>query len=303
MNKLFDCHCDTLTKAMEYHQNLYDNKLHNDIKRLNKYSTPVQIFAIWLEKQYLSSAFDNTIEAIDFFNLQVDKYSSNITTDYGDKSKLRAILSVEGGEAIEGSLDKLNILYEKGIRLMTLTWNHKNEIGYGALLGCNNGLTDFGKNVVREMNKLNMIIDVSHLNEKGFWDVYNITEKPFIASHSNSYTICHHNRNLKVDQVRAIIEADGIIGINLYPVFIDGDKGSTDNILRHIDYFVNMTDGKNISLGCDFDGIGVCPENIKDVSGLEYLYNVVSEKFTAEIADRIFYDNMNEFILKNKILQ
>lgn len=303
MNKLFDCHCDTLTKAMEYHQNLYDNKLHIDIKSLNKFDSPVQIFAIWLEKQYLSRAFRNTLEVIDFFNEQTKKYSEYITSDYNETNKLRAILSVEGGEAIEGSIEKLNILYEKGIRLMTLTWNYKNEIGSGALSECGDGLTEFGKRVVREMNKLNMVIDVSHLNEKGFWDVYNITDKPFIATHSNAYTICRHPRNLKSQQIRAIMETDGIIGINLYPVFIDGEKGKTDNILRHIDYFLNITDGNNIAMGCDFDGIGICPENIENVSDLPYLYNIVSDKFTKNIADKIFYDNMNEFIIKNKILQ
>ncbi len=303
MNKLFDCHCDTLTKAMEYHQNLYDNKLHIDIKRLNKFKSPVQIFAIWLEKQYLSRAFDNTLKVIDFFNEQKIKYSEYITSDYNDINRLRFILSVEGGEAVEGSLEKLNILYEKGIKLMTLTWNYKNEIGSGALSECGDGLTEFGKSVVREMNKLNMLIDVSHLNEKGFWDVYNITEKPFIATHSNAYALCRHPRNLNNRQIKAIVEADGIIGINLYPVFIDKGKGRTDNILKHIDYFLNITNGGNIALGCDFDGIEVCPEDIKNVSDLQYLYEIVSDKFSNNIADKIFYDNMNEFIIKNKILQ
>lgn len=303
MNRLFDCHCDTLTKAMEYHQNLYENKLHIDIKRLNNYQTPVQIFAVWLEKQYLSRAFKNTLVAIDFYNEQLKKYGQYITSDYNDRDRLRAILSVEGGEAIEGSLEKLNILYEKGIRLMTLTWNYKNEIGSGALSEYGDGLTEFGKNVIRKMNKLNMVIDVSHLNEKGFWDVYNISDKPFIASHSNCFSVYRHQRNLKREQIKAIAESDGIIGINLYPEFIDGEKGRTENILRHIDYILHITDGKNIALGCDFDGIDSCSENIKDVSCLSYLYNITAENFSRSIADNIFYDNMNEFIIKNKILQ
>ncbi|MGN1318787.1 MAG: dipeptidase [Lachnospirales bacterium] len=302
MNKYFDCHCDTLTKAMEYKQNLYDNKLHNSIKKLNKFNTPVQIFAIWLEKQYLSEAYSNTLQAIDFFENQVKKYSDFITTDYNDTSKLRGILSVEGGEACEGSIEKLNYLYEKGIRLMTLTWNYTNKIGHGALSGCNEGLSEFGKKVIKQMNKLNMIIDVSHLNEKGFYDVYNLSEKPFIASHSNAYSICRHKRNLTKEQIKIIADCGGIIGLNLYPVFVDGDKGTTLAILRHIDYMLNITEGTSLALGCDFDGISYCCEDLSDVGYMDFLYNKISEEFSKEIADSIFYDNMNEFILKNKIL-
>ncbi len=302
MNKFFDCHCDTLTKAMEYNQNLYDNKLHNDIKRLNKFETPVQIFAIWLEKQYLSKAYNNTVKAVEFFNEQLKKYSDYITTDYNDHSKLRAILSVEGGEACEGSIEKLNYLYEIGIRLMTLTWNYQNEIGCGALSGYNHGLTDFGKQVIKQMNKLNMMIDVSHLNEQGFWDVYNLTEKPFIATHSNAYRICNHKRNLKREQIDAIKECNGIIGINLYPVFVDGDKGTTYNILKHIDYIINITQGENIAIGCDFDGISYCCQDIKDVSSMSFLYDTISTEFSKTIADKIFYDNMHNFITENHIM-
>lgn len=303
MIKLFDCHCDTLTKAMEYHQNLYDNKLHNNIKRLNNFESPVQIFAIWLENQYLSRAYKNTLSAIDFFNNQIKKYSDFITTDYSDTTKLRAILSVEGGEACEGSVEKLHDLYQKGVRFMTLTWNHKNQIGSGALSEHGDGLTIFGKQVVKEMNRLNMTIDVSHLNEQGFWDVYELSEKPFIASHSNAYSICRHLRNLKREQIVAIKNCNGIIGINLYPVFIDGDKGKTDNILRHIDYIINITGGNNIALGCDFDGISYCCEEIRNVSELDYLYNCILNAFSKDIADKIFYDNMHQFIVENKILQ
>lgn len=302
MNKYFDCHCDTITKAMEYRQNLYDNKLHNSIKKLNKFETPVQIFGIWLERQYLSKAYINTLEAIDFFNSQVKKYSDYITTDYNDSSKLRAILGVEGGEACEGSIEKLHHLYKSGIRLMTLTWNYKNEIGCGALSGYNEPLTDFGKRVVKEMNKLNMIIDVSHLNESGFNDVARLSEKPFIASHSNAYRIFKHPRNLKKEQICAIRDCDGIIGINLYPVFVDGDKGTTDMILKHIDYIINITDGKNIALGCDFDGISYCCQDLPNAASMDFLYNKISESFSKEIADNIFYDNMNNFIIKNKIV-
>lgn len=294
MFKIFDCHCDTLTKAMWSQQNIYKNNLHIDIEKLNIFEKAIQIFAIWLDRPYLDNAYENTIKAIDFFNAQTEEYKEHISKNINE-NKIGAILSVEGGEAIEGSINKLITLYEKGIRLMTLTWNYKNEIGNGALSGFDEGLTDFGINVVKEMNKLNMVIDVSHLNIKGFWDVYNSTEKPFIATHSNSFAICSHPRNLKDEQLKAIAESNSMVGINLYPVFVDGERGSLDNIMRHFDYVMNIVGDKNIGIGCDFDGISLCPEDISDVTRLDILYNRINRVWGSEVANNIFFNNMYNF--------
>lgn len=294
MFKIFDCHCDTLTKAMWSQQNIYKNNLHIDIEKLNIFEKAIQIFAIWLDRPYLDNAYENTIKAIDFFNAQTEEYKEHISKNINE-NKIGAILSVEGGEAIEGSINKLITLYEKGIRLMTLTWNYKNEIGNGALSGFDEGLTDFGINVVKEMNKLNMVIDVSHLNIKGFWDVYNSTDKPFIATHSNSFAICSHPRNLKDEQLKAIAESNSMVGINLYPVFVDGERGSLDNIMRHFDYVMNIVGDKNIGIGCDFDGISLCPEDISDVTKLDILYNRINRVWGSEVANNIFFNNMYNF--------
>lgn len=294
MFKIFDCHCDTITKAMWSQQNIYKNNLHIDIEKLQSFKKAVQIFAIWLDKPYLDSAYDNTLKAIDFYNSQLKEYKEFISKNIND-DKIGAILSIEGGEAIEGSIEKLRNFYEKGVRLMTLTWNYKNEIGSGALSGFYEGLTDFGKKVVMEMNRLNMIVDVSHLNVNGFWDVYNISEKPFIATHSNSHTVCPHPRNLNDDQLKAIAESNSMVGINLYPMFVDGDKGRLDNIIRHFDYVMNIIGDKNIGIGCDFDGISICPENIDDVTKLYILYDRITEIWGGELADNILYNNMLNF--------
>ena len=138
MFKIFDCHCDTLTKAMWSKQNIYKNNLHIDIEKLNVFEKAIQIFAIWLDRPYLDNAYNNTLKAIDFFNFQIKEYKDYISKDIN--SKIGAVLSIEGGEAVEGSIEKLINLYEKGIRLMTLTWNYKNQIGCGALSGFEEGL-------------------------------------------------------------------------------------------------------------------------------------------------------------------
>ena len=162
MKRLFDCHCDTLTKVMECEQNLIENNMQIDIARLSEFESATEIFAIWLDDKYLTEAYKNTNRAIDFFKSQIEKYGnyfSQVKTKedlLNEENKVKAIVSIEGGEAIEGSIDKLYEFYEKGVRLMTLTWNHKNEIGCGALSGITDGLTDFGKSVVKEMNNMNV---------------------------------------------------------------------------------------------------------------------------------------------------
>lgn len=294
MFKIFDCHCDTLTKAMWSNQNLYKNNLHIDIEKLKCFEKAVQIFAIWLDKKYLGNAYENTLKAIDFYNSQIEEYGNYISKNINE-NKIGAFLSLEGGEAVEGSIEKLDMLYEKGVRLMTLTWNYKNEIGCGVMSGIDEGLTDFGKKVVREMNKLNMFIDVSHLNVKGFWDVCEISDKPFIATHSNSYTICRHQRNLNDSQLKAMAETNSKIGINLYPPFIDGEKGSLNSIIRHIDHIMNIAGDKNIGIGCDFDGITICPDGIENVTKLYILYDRVKAVWGRKVADDIFYNNMYDF--------
>lgn len=293
MFKIFDCHCDTLTKALWSNQNLYKNSLHIDIEKLMNFEKAVQVFAVWLDKKYLGNAYENTLKAIDFYNSQIEEYGEFITKNINDK--ISGILAVEGGEAIEGSLEKLDNLYNMGVRLMTLTWNYKNEIGCGALSGYDEGLSQFGKEVVSEMNRLNMIVDVSHLNEKGFWDVCEKSEKPFIASHSNSFAICPHPRNLKDRQIKAMAEKNSKIGINIYPVFVDGEKGRVENIIRHIDHIMNIAGDESIGIGCDFDGIGFCPDGIENITKVGIIYNEVNRIWGKETADKVFYDNMYGF--------
>ncbi len=295
MFKIFDCHCDTLTKAMTENTNLYSNSLHVDIKRLCAFEKAVQNFAIWLDEPFLENAFENTLKAIDFYNEQMEKYNTEISENFS------SFLSVEGGEATEGSIEKLCILHEKGVKLMTLTWNHKNEIGCGALSGFDEGLSAFGKSVVAKMNALGMIIDVSHLNKKGFYDVAKLSDKPFMATHSNSFAVCAHPRNLDDEQLKIMRDMDCAVGINIYPPFVDGKNGSLDNIIRHIDHMAGIIGEKNIGLGCDFDGIAVCPEGIEDISGIHKLYERIEAEWGRAFAEDVFYYNMFAFFEKQGI--
>ena len=220
-------------------------------------------------------------------NVHVIKSAADLENAAG----VSVILGIEGGEGAEGSLHRLEELFGEGVRLMTLTWNHKNEIS-GTAFEKSGGLTPFGKKAVLKMQELHMMVDVSHLSDEGFYDVAEITSKPFIASHSNSRTVCPHFRNLTDDQFKVLINRGGVAGINLCPDFLGADP-SVDSVVRHIEHFASLGGENNIGIGADFDGIDSLPRGI---SGTEDLYKVfdrlLSLNYSQEQVDKIAFSNM-----------
>ena len=315
---LVDGHADTITAAMDKNQNMYQNNLHVDFKRLGEYKAPVQIFAIWCADRYVANAYEYANSAIDFFEHELAAHSDIIelalSMDDLERNarngKISAILMLEGAEPLAGKLENLEHFYERGVRLITLTWNRENELGYGAAAsGANQGkgLKPFGVECVKRMEELGIIVDVSHLNEAGFWDVDKISSRPYMASHSNAYSVTDNARNLKDTQIEAIVKKGGIIGLNLYPGFlIDSPPGTArqsadtsnvtvDNIIKHIDHFISLGADDNIGLGCDFDGISAPPQGIKDISSLKILEQEISNQFGKRISSQIMHDNYYDF--------
>ncbi len=189
--------------------------------------------------------------------------------------KVAAFLTIEGGEALQGDLSILRILYKLGIRSIGLTWNGKNEIGTG-VGESDEGLTPFGIEVVKEMNKLGMLIDVSHLSPKGFWDVIEYTNKPIIASHSNAIELCNHKRNLTAEQFKAIVSNGGVVGINFFPYFLNNKgEASHKDIIKHIEYFMGLGGENHIGLGSDFDGIDKTPRDINGIQDIDIIFNAL----------------------------
>lgn len=304
--KFIDGHCDSITTAMAKGENLNNNSLHIDFKRLEESGCLCQFFAIWLEKSLYEDAFCNTIKAIDFFEKQIKNSKIRKITTYKELENniknnfISAILTAEGGEALEGKIENIEKLYNKGIRLITLCWNYENELGYGAATGSEKGLKPFGLEAVKKMNELNIFIDVSHLNEAGFWDVYNNSKKPFVASHSNAYKICSHCRNLTDNQLKAVAEKKGIIGLNLFPPFLnDSGRADMNDVLKHADYIINLIGEDYLTLGCDFDGIDKEVESINSVSDLIKIYDCFTVSFGKKISDKIFYENYLCFLKNN----
>jgi len=303
-----DAHCDTITTALSKKEELFKNSCHIDIDRLLKFDSPVQVFSVWLEKQKLSSPFFYTMQAIDFFKKEVYKNNAYIdmAVSYSDllqnirNNKISGILGIEGGEALEGKFENVYRLFECGVRVFTLTWNFENEIGFGAVSGSYEGLKPFGKDVVKTLDSLNAIIDVSHINEQGFWDLCHIYDKPFIASHSNSKKICDNPRNLTDEQIIEISKRKGIIGINLYPYFIEKNgKADIKSIIRHIDHILTIAGEDVIGFGCDFDGISSAPENISDVSDIFRLYDSIKKYFGINAANKFMGNNLLQYFSDN----
>ena len=303
-----DAHADTITRALQLdpgQQELFrNNALHIDFLRLSEFDAPVQVFAIWCAERYITTAFEYTNMMLDFFEEEVEKHSDliEIALDLNDirriagEGKISAILALEGGEALMGEIENLDHFYERGVRILGLTWNRENALGFGQATRSTNGLKPFGKEVVTRMDELGMIVDVSHLNVAGFWDVNYISTRPYMASHSNVFDLMPHDRNLLDSQIMAIVESGGIIGFNMFSPFISSsERATTQEVLAHFKHFIRIGAGNHIGLGCDFDGISITPLDIDNVSSLKAFKEALEEEFDEQTAYNIMEGNFYEF--------
>lgn len=285
---IVDAHCDTITKIMEVSGSLKKNHCHIDLERLQKHEGFLQFFAAFIEPVYSPAfAMKRAVQIIDRFHREVEANKDCVTLccNYNDiaiafqQGKVAAFLSIEGGEALQGDISALRTFYRLGVRSICLTWNHRNEIADGVGdAESGGGLTAFGRQVVKEMNTLGMLIDISHLSEKGFWDVLEYTKTPIIASHSNARKVCSHRRNLWDEQMLALKKNGGVMGINFYPPFLtDTADALLEDIVRHIDYAAALLGCDSIGLGADFDGIEYTPHGVEGVEKVETIFNELAK--------------------------
>ena len=279
---IMDAHCDTLMDVVEGRRRLADKDKGGqlDLPRMMEAGVSAQIFAIYVSKEYLpGGGARRALQFVDAFYREIEDNSDKLifatTGSDVDKAreegKIAALLSIEGGEALDGRIELLRIFYRLGVRLMTLTWSLRNELADGAFEGrTGGGLTRFGVEVVEEMDRLGMVVDVSHLSEAGFWDVMKVSAKPIIASHSNSKALCSHPRNLTDEQAKAIAEKGGVIGVNFAGYFLGEGRRSLAGVIEHIDYLSALIGPEHVGLGSDFDGLPFeqLPDELKGVSGL-----------------------------------
>ena len=258
---LVDTHNDFLSKSVESHF-VFDQDLsgitQSDLGRMRAGGVKVQVFSIFCDDHYgTGSAFRFAGQELDslFAIAARNPREMQIVYSYSEliravKAKKLACLSgVEGGHMIEDNLDYLDSFYRRGVRYLTLTWNNSTSWSTSAMDETNHefvatpyGLNDFGKEVVKKMNRIGMMIDVSHVGEKTFWDVISTTTKPVIASHSSVYSLCPVFRNLKDDQIRAIAKNGGVIQVNFYSAFLDS------NYLPKMELFLRAHQSEHDSL-------------------------------------------------------
>lgn len=317
--KVADMHCDTIS-AILYNQksggpeevHLRKNNLHIDLEKMKKGDYLVQNFALFVNLKKQENPFEWCMELADTFYREMEANKDLVAPamSYGDilrnqaDGKMSGILAIEEGGACKGNMAFLRDFYRLGVRMLTLTWNYPNEIGYPNArppygvpdTGC--GLTKFGIEFLEEMERLGMVVDVSHLSDAGFYDVAKHAKKPFVASHSNSRAVCGHVRNLTDDMVRTLAERGGVMGMNFEPSFLHtyapGEEihARISEVVENIRHISDIAGTGCIGLGSDFDGIATNVE-LPDASCLPMLEDALWEAgFGQQEIEGIFYKNV-----------
>ncbi len=283
--KFFDLHCDTITECYNQNKSLKNNDLDISLEKGSFLEKWTQVFAIWLPDEIRGN------DAEIYYENVLAKYRSEIK----NAENVKPVLAVEGGAVLNGKLENTEKLYNDGVKILTLTWNGDNEIASGCFSEEDKGLTSFGKEAVKEMTKRKIIPDVSHLGEKSFYDLCEETDFPFIASHSDSFSINPHVRNLKDEQIKIIVERKGLIGLNFYNKFL-GEGKPIEMLIKHAEHILNLGAEDVLCMGSDFDGCSI-DEELKGIEKMESLYHVFINRFGEKLTDKIFYENANEYLL------
>lgn len=309
-----DCHCDTLTELYNKNASLYENEQHFDIKRQIALGGGLQFCAIYVPTEVFryQGGLRYTLCLLDKYNQEIKKLHENgidvlqvrTAENAGNvlKHKAATLLAIEEGGAIDGSLEALRCLYELGVRAMTLTWSNRNDIADGINEeATGSGLTLFGKQVVAEMNRLGMLVDVSHISTAGFWSVIETSTKPIIATHSNAKSLCAHPRNLNDEQIKALAQNGGLAGITFAGQFLEEDwrNACIESVYKHIDYMLNLIgNDDHIGFGSDFDGISHPPYNIQGVQDYKPLIEYLSKYYSDETINKITHQNVINLLQK-----
>ena len=317
--KYIDMHCDTLMKLFfnpEVNTNLNSApETMVDFEKMQKGDQLAQFFAVFLppregfkrfgreeisDEDYISSMRSILLKNVEKYSDKIAMaFSAQDIIDNQSQGKMSAVLTMEDGRAVQGRMENLKRFYDDGFRAIALTWNFDNCFGAPNSADevlMKKGLTDFGKDAVRYMQELGILVDVSHLSEGGFYDVADVCRKPFIASHSNCRVLASHQRNLLDEQIRVLADKGGVSGINFCPAFLnmnqEDDYSSAEAMARHVLHFIDVGGIECVGLGTDFDGIDGRFE-IKDSSMMGILADKLSSKgLSLDDIEKVFYKNV-----------
>ena len=303
---VFDLHCDTalelLGKDLRSPKSLKKNDLHIDLERAKKLPGYCQCFACFTTpymREWMQVSPEMVFQLeLDVILAELERNKRTMSLVYNaddvrrnlEKGKMSAILTIEGPAGFRFDPELLEDLYKVGFRISSLGWNEQNPLTGSHKTG--GGLTDMGREYVKTAQKLGMIIDVSHISDEGFWDIMKVTEKPIVATHSNSRAVCDNSRNLTDDMFRAIVESGGVAGFNQCAPFV-GEKPNLDTICDHILHFLELDpEGTHIALGGDLDGCEELPEGFDGIQSYPAMAQRLLERGVDEkLLHNIFWNN------------
>ena len=301
MYKIADAHCDYLGYVMlkdEDEVRLYDQ---TDMVRMQQGGVVLQNFAVWVP-----SAKENKLELglrqIECFHRFLENNRGYISqplcqSDMTRNSGIAAVLSIESGESIGCRNDYIPYVYDKGVRIMSLTWNDENDYASGCL--AQGSLKPEGREAIRLLNDYTIALDVSHINEEGFWQALSLYKHAPCATHSCVNSLYKHPRNLKNSQIKEIIARDGFIGINFYTEFLTGRHADIDDILDHIDYVLDCGGEHAVGYGSDFCGIELTPKGLNSAADFQALPEAMTRRnYAQSVILKICYGNFARYILK-----
>ena len=249
--RYFDLHCDTIGECLSRGLPLRGNGLAVDLDRAGGLAPYVQCYAVWLPDELRGeAAFRHFCDAAGLLDREVMASGGELlrcrTPKDLDRVEARgcrgAVLTVENGSVLGGRLEHVQDLKDRGVAMLTLTWNGENELGRGVLSPGDTGLTPFGRQAVKALERAGIVVDVSHASPELFWDVAGLAERPIVASHSNAKAVCGHPRNLTKEQFLAIRDRGGLVGLNFFQSFLHDrpQEASREDVLRHAEYFLAL---------------------------------------------------------------
>ena len=297
----FDAHCDTVSACAHLGRSLRRNEGQLDLIRLRSFRKAAQFFAVFADSARLPEGgmYAECVRQKDFFFAQLAENRDIVLPcrtaaeirAANDCGRVAAILSLEGGELLDCDPDRLETAAAWGVRCVNLTWNHRNALSGTHCDRPDRGLTEQGRAFVRQAQRLGILIDVSHLSDAGFRDLIRVTEAPVVATHSDARAVCPHSRNLTDDMFRAIADTGGAAGLNLYADFIGGTE--MDDILRHIEHFLDLGGEKCLCLGGDLDGCETLAGGFAGVQDLARLWDALADRgYDRPLMEDIFFNNL-----------
>lgn len=312
---IIDAHADILTDiANNREKGMKDVFKKRHLKNFSKAGIRAGIFVIWIDPYTVKDSYAELIDTLKHASgeilenrdiLKVIKKGDDLKIEKNNK-KIQMIMGVEGLRCIGEDLNLIDLLYFYGIRHVSLTWNDSNKLATGVDGDDNRGLTDLGRKAIEKLEDLGMIIDVSHANEKTFWDIISLVKKPIIASHSNCKSLCQVERNLTDDQIKAIGKTGGFIGVNIHKNFVSLDENlqNVDTFINHIDHIVNLIGIDHLAFGFDFcEYLDEYQKESTNISGLEDVSRVgkiidalFKRGYSREDIEKISYKNFQRVI-------